>query len=125
MQRTVVSTPAAAAPAAFYSQGVKVGDLVFTAGCVGVDPATARVAEGFGQQVRTAIANVDAILRSAGSSLDRVVKTTCYLVRQESFEEFDAIYRELFTGEPPARTTVVCDLVRSAFLFEIEAVAVV
>jgi 2-iminobutanoate/2-iminopropanoate deaminase len=124
MDRSVVSTTAAASPRAFYSQGVGAKGLLFTAGCVGVDPVTEQIPEGFEEQVQAAIANVKAILEAGGASLDAVVKTTCFVTRQEDFSRLDSIYRTFFTGHPPARTTVVCQLVRPEFLFEIEAVAV-
>jgi 2-iminobutanoate/2-iminopropanoate deaminase len=111
-----VETAAAAAPGAHYSQGMRAGDRVWTAGAVGVDPATGEVVPGLEAQIRCAIENVRATLRAAGSDLEHVVKTTCFLTRREDFPRLDPIYREHFPAPPPARTT---------FLFEIEAVAVV
>lgn len=125
-ERRIISTADAAAPAAFYSQAVRAGDLVFTAGCVGVNPASGDVEPGgFEPQTRRTLRNIDGILRAAGSSLEDIVKVTCFLTRMEDFPAFDAVYREFFEESPPARTTVVCDLVREEFLVEIEAVALV
>jgi 2-iminobutanoate/2-iminopropanoate deaminase len=122
--RDVIRTPGAAAPGAHYSQGIRSGDLVFTAGCVGVDPATGAVAEGgFEAQVHRAICNVRATLQAAGSDLEHVVKTLCFVTRREDFAALDPVYRAYFPTDPPARSTVVCDLVREEFLFEIEVVA--
>ena len=122
--REVVRTPGAAAPGAHYSQGIRSGDLVFTAGCVGVDPATGVVAEGgFEAQVRRAIENVRATLQAAGSDLEHVVKTLCFVTRRTDFASLDPVYRTYFEVDPPARSTVVCDLVHESFLFEIEVVA--
>jgi 2-iminobutanoate/2-iminopropanoate deaminase len=122
--REVIRTTGAAAPGAHYSQGIRSGDLVFTAGCVGVDPATGAVAEGgFEAQVHRAIANVRATLQAAGSDLEHVVKTLCFVTRRADFAALDPVYRTYFTSDPPARSTVVCDLVREDFLFEIEVVA--
>jgi 2-iminobutanoate/2-iminopropanoate deaminase len=120
-----VQTPHAAAPGAHYSQAVRAGDRVWTAGAVGVEPDTGQVAPGFEAQVRRALENVRAALQAAGSDLDKVVKTTCFVTRREDFARLDPIYHEYFPGLPPARTTIVCGLVREEFLFEIEAVAVV
>jgi 2-iminobutanoate/2-iminopropanoate deaminase len=117
-----VRTPDAAAPGAHYSQGVRTGDLIFTAGCVGVGLDGA-VVDGFEAQVRQAIENVRATLRAAGTDLEHVVKTTCFVTEREAFGALDPVYREYFPSDPPARSTVVCGLVRAEFLFEIEAVA--
>jgi 2-iminobutanoate/2-iminopropanoate deaminase len=115
----------AAAPGAYYSQAMRAGDRVWTAGAVGTEPGTGAVADGFDAQVHRAIENVAAALRAAGSDLRHVVKTTCFVTRREDFARIDPIYRDYFPAPPPARTTIVCGLVREEFLFEIEAVAVV
>lgn len=108
-----------------YSQAIRTGDLVFTVGCVGIDPATGELEPGgLEPQVRRTIRNVEAILDAAGSSLAHVMKTTCFLKRVEDFLVFDRIYQEYFPGEPPARTTIRADLVRDEFLVEVEAVGV-
>ncbi len=122
--REVIRTPGAAVPGAHYSQGIRSGDLVFTAGCVGVDPATGAVAEGgFEVQVHRAIENVRETLRAAGSDLEHVVKTLCFVTRRADFARLDPVYRGYFEADPPARSTIVCDLVHEDFLFEIEVVA--
>lgn len=121
--REVIRTAEAATPGAHYAQGVRSGDLVFTAGHVGVDPATGTVANGFEAQVHRAIRNVQATLRAAGCDLDDVVKTLCFVTRRADFAALDPVYRTYFGDEPPARSTIVCELVREEFLFEIEAVA--
>ena len=121
--RQVIRTSEAAAPGAHYAQGVRSGDHVFTAGHVGVDPATGQVVDGFEAQVHCAIRNVQATLRAAGADLGDVVKTLCFVTRRDDFPRLDPIYRTYFATDPPARSTIVCELVREEFLFEIEAVA--
>ena len=122
--RDVVSTPNAAAPTAAYSQGVRAGDLIWTAGTVGLDPATGKaVSDVFEEQVHAAIGHLQAVLEAAGSGLDHVIKTTCWVTNREDFLKLDAVYTTYFSAPPPARTTVVCDLVFEELLFEIEAVA--
>ena len=123
VDRQVIRTPAAAAPGAHYAQGIRSGDHVFTAGHVGVDPATGEVVDGFEAQVHAAIRNVQATLQAAGADLGDVVKTLCFVTRRDDFVRLDPIYRTYFTTDPPARSTIVCELVREEFLFEIEAVA--
>jgi 2-iminobutanoate/2-iminopropanoate deaminase len=124
--REVVKTAGAAAPGAHYSQAVRAGDRIWTAGAVGVDPGSGEVVPGGVEaQIGRAIENVAATLREVGSDLDQVVKTTCFVTRREDFALLDPIYSTYFPSAPPARTTIVCGLVREEFLFEIEAVAVV
>ncbi|MGH2948680.1 MAG: RidA family protein [Solirubrobacteraceae bacterium] len=120
-----VKATGAAAPGAHYSQAMRAGDRVWTAGAVGIDPETGEVAPGFDEQVRRAIENVRETLRAAGTDLPQVVKTTCFVTRREDFARLDPIYSSYFPAPPPARTTIVCGLVREEFLFEIEAVAVI
>jgi 2-iminobutanoate/2-iminopropanoate deaminase len=108
-----------------YSQAVRVGDLVFTAGQPGIDPATGRVAgETFEAQARQALANLRAVLEDAGSRMERVVKVTCYVADAGAFGTLNALFEEFFPGSPPARSTPVIALPRG-LLFSIDAIAVV
>jgi 2-iminobutanoate/2-iminopropanoate deaminase len=107
-----------------YSQAVKVGDLVFTAGQPGIDPATGAVAgDTFELQARQAFANLRALLEDAGSGLDRVVKVTCFVADAGAFGTLNQLFTEYFPHDPPARSTPVVALPRG-LLFSIEAVAV-
>ena len=106
-----------------YSQAVIAGDLIFTAGQLGIDPKSGELAEGIEAQTRQALTNLSALLEAASSSLDRVVKATVFLAHMEDFATMNAIYAEFFTLQPPARSTVgVAQLPRGA-LVEIEAIA--
>lgn len=108
-----------------YSQAVRVGDLVFTAGQPGIEPATGRVAgDGFEAQARQAIENLRAVLEDAGSSLRRVVKVTCYVADPTAFTTLNALFSEYFPEAPPVRSTPVVALPRG-LLFSIDAIAVV
>ena len=108
-----------------YSQAVRVGDLVFTAGQPGIEPATGRVAgETFEAQARQAIENLRAVLEDAGSSLRRVVKLTCYVADPAAFTTLNALFSEYFPEAPPVRSTPVVTLPRG-LLFSIDAIAVV
>jgi 2-iminobutanoate/2-iminopropanoate deaminase len=122
--RDVIVTHDAASPTAHYSQGVRAGDLIWTAGTVGLDPVTGKVCSNvFEDQVNAAIKHVRAVLEAGGSDLDHVIKTSCWVTNREDFLKLDGIYQQYFDTPPPARTTVVCDLVFEELLFEIEAVA--
>lgn len=108
-----------------YSQAVRVGDLVFTAGQPGIDPATGLVAgETFEAQARQALLNLRAVLEDAGSSMERVVKVTCYIADPSAFGSLNTLFEEFFPGSPPARSAPVITLPRG-LLFSIDAIAVV
>jgi len=108
-----------------YSQAVRVGELVFTAGQPGIDPRTGQVAgDTFEAQARQAFANLAAVLEDAGSRLERVVKVTCYVTDADAFGTLNALFGEYFPGSPPVRSTPVIALPRG-LLFSIDAIAVV
>lgn len=108
-----------------YSQVMRVGSLLFTAGQPGIDPATGAAAEEtFEAQARQAIANLRAVLEDAGSSLERVVKTTCFVADAAAFPKLNELYAEYFPSAPPVRSTPIVGLPRG-LLFSIEAIALV
>jgi 2-iminobutanoate/2-iminopropanoate deaminase len=121
----VVSTDKAPGAVGPYSQAIAAGDLVFTAGTLPLDPETGEVvADDVGAQVRQALTNVQQILEAAGSSLDRVVKTTIFLTDFGNFAEMNAVYAEFFTADPPARSTVEIGPLPRGMLVQIDAIAV-
>lgn len=111
--------PAAIGP---YSQGIVLGDLVFTSGQIPVDPASGSIPQGIEAQTHQACKNVAAVLEEAGSSLENVVKTTCFLADIGDFAQFNAVYEGYFTGKP-ARSCVAVRELPKGVLCEIEAVA--
>ena len=107
-----------------YSQAVRVGDMIYTAGQPGVDPATGAVAgDTFEAQARQAFANLAAVLEDAGSGLDRVVKVTCFLTDAAAFPVLNALFAEFFPVAPPVRSAPIAQLPRG-LLFSIDAIAV-
>ena len=107
-----------------YSQAVRAGDLIFTAGQPGIDPLTGAVAgDTFEAQARQAIANPSAVLEDSGASLSNVVKVTCFVADPSAFGTLNDLFREFFPTAPPVRSTPVVALPRE-LLFSIEAVAV-
>lgn len=103
-----------------YSQAVRVGDLVFTAGQLAMDPATGKLVEGaIEEQTSQVLRNVAAVLEADGSSLDKVVKTTIFL------KAMNEVYGEFFANEPPARSTVEVANLALGALVEIDAIALV
>jgi 2-iminobutanoate/2-iminopropanoate deaminase len=126
MKREIIATKKAPAAAGPYSQAIRVGDLVFTAGQLAFNPATGKLVEsGIEEQTRQVLRNIAAVLEAAGSSLDKVVKTTVFLKDMGDFRAMNEVYATFFASEPPARSTVeVANLIPGALL-EIDAIAVV
>ena len=98
----VISTSNAPAAIGPYSQALDLGDLVFVSGQLPVDPATGAMPEGIAAQAEWSCKNVGAILEAAGSGLDKVVKTTCFLADIADFAAFNEVYGKFFTSSPPA-----------------------
>ena len=116
------NAPAAIGP---YSQGVKVGNLVFTSGQLGIDPETGTMPADVESQTRNSLRNVQAILEAAGSSMDKVFKTVVFIADMNDFAAVNSIYEGFFTGIFPARSCVQVARLPKDALVEIEAVAVI
>ena len=114
------NAPAAIGP---YSQGMDMGNLVFTSGQIPVDPATGTIPEGIEAQAHKSCQNVGAVLQAAGSGFDKVVKTTCFLADMADFAQFNAVYESYFVSKP-ARSCVAAKALPKGVLCEIEAIAV-
>lgn len=126
MSKNIVSTDKAPAAIGPYSQAVVANGFVFTSGVIPVDPATAKVVEGgITEQVTQVMENLTAVLAASGSSLDRAVKTTCFLADLNDFATFNSIYATYFTFDPPARSTVQVAKLPLGVLVEVECVALV
>lgn len=126
MERHVVNTDKAPKAMGPYAQAIRVGDFVFCAGQVALDPSTGKLVEGDIQaQTRRVLQNLSAVLEAAGSSLSRVVKTTVFLANLDDFQKMNAVYAEFFPSAPPARSTVPVSRLPAGASIEIEAIAVV
>ncbi len=127
MSKEAIATAKAPAAIGPYSQGVRTGNLVFTAGQIALDPATQNVvAGGIAEQTAQVFENLKAIVEAAGSSLDRVVKATVFLKDFNDFAAMNKVYASYLAGEgmtPPARTTVEVSRLPKDVLVEIELVA--
>jgi 2-iminobutanoate/2-iminopropanoate deaminase len=126
--KEAVRTEAAPAPfqGAPYSQAIKAGGFVFVSGQLGLEPgASEMVGGGVAAQTEQVFANLRAILEAAGSSLDKVVKTTVYLQDLDDFGAMNDVYKKHVGDTPPARATVEVARLPSGSLVEIEAIAVV
>lgn len=119
-----IRTQGAAAPAGPYSQGMRVGDLVFTAGMGPLDPVTgAVVGDTIEEQTELTIDNLSAVLEAAGTSLDHAVKATVHLQELGDFAAFNRVYERRFGDPKPVRTTVGSNLL--GIMVEIDLVAVI
>ena len=106
-----------------YSQAIVTGGLVFTSGQIAINPATGAVeAETIEAQTEQVCENLKAVLEAAGSSLDKVVKTTCFLRNMEDFAAFNAVYGKYFTNKP-ARSCVAVRELPKGVLVEVETIA--
>jgi 2-iminobutanoate/2-iminopropanoate deaminase len=122
--KKIIFSDKAPKPIGPYSQAVIANGFVFTAGQGAIDPQTNKWIGGdIKQQTTRTLENIKAILEASGSSLDKVVKANVYLRTKELFGEMNAIYSSYFPNGPPARTTVVTDLLLDDMLIEIEAIA--
>jgi 2-iminobutanoate/2-iminopropanoate deaminase len=127
MARSIITTDGAPAAIGPYAQGVRVGNLIFTAGQGGLDPITGQVVPGgVKEQTERTIANLKAVLEAGGSSLGQVVKATVFLKDINDFAAMNAVYATFFEGDSdtlPARTTVEVSRLPRNLLVEIEVVA--
>ena len=104
---TIVSAPGAPAAVGPYSHAVRAGGLLFCSGQVALDPETNALIDGdVTAQTEQVFANVRAVLAEAGTSLERVVKTTVFLKSMDDFQAMNAVYADAFGGHRPARSTV-------------------
>ncbi|MBA2358776.1 MAG: reactive intermediate/imine deaminase [Actinobacteria bacterium] len=125
-ERSVVRTEAAPAPfqGAPYSQAIAAGGLVFVSGQLALRPGETELLGGtIEEQTEQVFANLRAILEAAGSGLERIVKTTVFLVDLGDFQGMNSVYARHVGDEPPARSTVEISKLPSGALVEIEAVA--
>ena len=114
------NAPAAIGP---YSQAIVCGNLLFTSGQVPINPATGEVeAEGITDQATQVMKNLSAVLAEAGTSFEKVVKTTCFLSDMADFAAFNAVYAEYFTSKP-ARSCVAVKTLPKNVLCEVEVIA--
>ena len=125
MQKTVIRTEAAPAPfqGAPYNQAIVAGDLVFVAGQLGLKPGDTSVEGDITQQTEQALANLEAILDAAGSSLEQLVKTSVFLMDFGDFQAMNDVYAARVGDRPPARSTFQVAQLPSGALVEIEAIA--
>ncbi len=125
MNRQLIHTNKAPAAVGPYSQAVKYGGLLYTAGQIPIDPATNQlVLDSFAVQVRQVLNNLRAVCEAAGTSLDQAIKVTVYLQDLSKFAELNAIYEEYFGQSKPARSTVQAAALPKGVDVEMDLIAV-
>lgn len=124
MEKRSIQTDKAPAAIGPYSQAIVIGQLVYTSGQIGLDPATGQIVPGgVAAEAEQVLQNLSHVLDAAGSSLAHVVKTTIFLVEMGDFATVNEIYGKYFTGTAPARSTVAVKALPRGAAVEIEAVA--
>lgn len=123
--RREVRTQDAPEPVGPYSQAVQHGDVVYASGQIALDPTTGQLVEGgIEAQTEQVITNLSAVLNAAGTSLERVIRTTVFLTDLSHFPRVNSVYAKHFRGDPPpARSTVQVAALPLSALVEIDAVA--
>jgi 2-iminobutanoate/2-iminopropanoate deaminase len=122
--REVISTPNAPKAIGPYSQAIKAGGFVFTAGQVALDPATGQVVPGdIAAQTERVMKNLAAVLQAAGSGLEKVARCTVFLKSMNDFAAMNEVYGRHFTAAPPARSTVEVARLPKDVLVEIDVIA--
>ena len=126
MDKEIIQTENAPAAIGPYSQGIKYGNMVFVSGQIPIDPASGELVEGdIKQQTRQVLNNVKAVLESAGTSLDNVLKATVFITNMDDFPLINEVYAEFFETAPPARACVEVSRLPKAVQVEIEAIAAI
>jgi 2-iminobutanoate/2-iminopropanoate deaminase len=115
--------PAAIGP---YSQAIRHGDMIFTAGQIPLDPQTGDiVGDDIATQTRQVLDNLSAVLEAGGAKLEQVVKTTCFLNDMDDFAAFNEVYQHYLGTTAPARSCVAVERLPKDVLVEIEALAII
>jgi len=127
-QTKLIKTHTSDAPAAIgpYSQAIRCGQFVYTSGQIPLDPASGEIiGSDIQAQTHRALQNLQAVLKSAGASLESVIKTTVFLTRMNDFQAMNAVYANYFGEHAPARSTVAVAELPRKVLIEIECVALI
>ena len=122
MKKEIISTSNAPAAIGPYSQGIKIGDLIFTSGQIPVNPATGEIVTEIKSATKQSLENVKAILEQAGSSLEKVIKVVVFIKDMNDFAEVNEVYGQYFKENPPARSCVEVARLPKDCVIEIEAI---
>lgn len=120
--KKVVSTDKAPAAIGPYSQAIDMGNIVYTSGVIPVDPETGNIPEGSVAQAEQAFANLKNLIEAAGSSMDKVIKTTVFIKEMNDFAAINEVYAKYFVEPYPARSCVEVARLPKDVMLEIEAI---
>ena len=123
MAKEIIKTNKAPGAIGPYSQGIKIGDFVYTSGQIPLNPETGVMAGSFEEQTAQSLENIKAILEAAGTSMDKVIKTTVFLSDMNDFVRMNEVYATYFTENQPARCAVEVAKLPKAAKIEIEVIA--
>ena len=123
MEKKIISTDKAPAAIGPYSQALEVNGLIYTSGMIPVIPETGEIVEGIKDQAMQALKNVKSLLESAGSGMDKIVKTTVFIKNMDDFAAVNEVYASFFSGDFPARSCVEVARLPKYVLIEVEAIA--
>lgn len=121
--KKVIATSAAPGAIGPYSQAIDTGTFVYASGQIPINPATGEIPEGIEAQTKQSLANVCAILKEAGLTVDNVVKTTVFLADMGDFVAVNEVYASVFTAPYPARSAVAVKTLPKNVLVEVEVIA--
>jgi 2-iminobutanoate/2-iminopropanoate deaminase len=122
--KEVVATDKSPAAIGPYSQAVKFGNVVYTSGQIPLDPESGTLVEGdITVQAEQVLRNLSALLEASGSSIDKVIKATCFLTNLDDFQAFNEIYARYFGESQPARSTIQVSRLPAGAIVEIECIA--
>lgn len=125
-EKTVIIPTGGAKPLAPYSPGIQYGELLFTAGQIGLDPASGKLVDGgVGPEARQALENLGTILEAGGSSFAGLLKVTVFLADMNDYAAVNEIYGEYVGEQPPARSAIQVAALPAGARVEIEAIAAV
>lgn len=126
MSKTIISTASAPEAIGPYSQAVSANGFVFCSGQVPFEPSSMELVSGsIAEETKRCVQNLEAVLKEAGTDLDKVVKTTIYVTNMDDFAEVNEAYASFFSSEPPARATVGVAALPKGARVEIECIATI
>jgi 2-iminobutanoate/2-iminopropanoate deaminase len=124
MDKVMIHTPKAPQAIGPYSQGIKIGNLLYTSGQIPVDPLTGKVAEGgMVEQTKMTLENLKAVLEAGGSSLHQVIKTMIFIKDMNQFHDVNQVYQDYFKEPYPARSCIEVARLPKDVEVEVEAIA--
>lgn len=122
--KKVISTPKAPAAIGPYSQAIEINNMIFTSGIIPINPANGTLVDGsIEEQTKQVFDNMKGLLEDAGSSLDKIIKTTVFIKNMDDFSRVNEVYASYFTGDFPARSCVEVARLPKDVLIEVEAIA--